>query len=150
MRLVSAGAVGDDVGVVSRGVPRRRHRADLGVAELHDLAVGKRLVGDVHSSAGRKVRGCAGALDELGQSRYVVGLQVCLEYGDDRHALRLRQGDVVLNEGSVGVDDRQPAVRLAPEQVGRARRFVVEQLSEVHACLLSFEPGDLTSYQLIA
>ena len=67
----------------------------------------------------------------------MVGLQVRLEHGDDRHALRLGQPEVVVDEVDVGVDDGELAVRLAPEQIRRARRFVVEQLPEIHADLQS-------------
>ena len=63
-------------------------------------------------------------------------------------ALGLGQRDVVVDEVDVGVDDRELAVALAAEQVGGARRLVVEELPEEHV-----EPPDdrwsgLTSYQV--
>ena len=62
----------------------------------------------------------------------MVGLDVRVEHGDDRHALRVGQRDVLVNEVDVRVDDGELAVRLAAEQVGGARALVVQQLPEVH------------------
>ena len=59
--------------------------------------------------------------------------------GREELIARLRKGDVVLVD--VRVDDRERAMGLAPQQVGRARGVVVEQLPEEHG---------LTSYQAIA
>ena len=131
-RLVAAGVVGDQVGVMGERVARRGDRLELGVAELDDLAVGERVMLELDPGALGQVGGRAGALDELRQPRDVVGLDVRLEHGDDRDALRLGQRDVVVDEIDVRVDDRELAVRLAAEQVGGAGGLVVEELAEVH------------------
>ena len=65
----------------------------------------------------------------------VVGLHVGLEDGDDRHALRLGERDVLVDEIDVRVDDGELPVRLAAEQIGGAGRVVVEQLAEEHGGL---------------
>jgi hypothetical protein len=78
----------------------------------------------------------AGPCDELREPGDVVGLHVCLEHGDDRRALVLGERDVLVYDVGVRVDDGELAVRLAAEEVGRARRLVVEELSEVHAWTL--------------
>src|SRR5438445_13530199 len=63
----------------------------------------------------------------------MVGLEVSVEYGDDRCALGVGARDVLIDEIDVRIDDRKLAVGLAPEQVGSARGCVVQELSEVHA-----------------
>ena len=78
----------------------------------------------------------------------MIGLHVRVEHRDDRDALRLRQGDVVVDEINVRVDDGELATCRAAEQVGGACGFVVEQLSEEHVDLQAISL-DLTSYQLI-
>ena len=45
----------------------------------------------------------------------------------------IEAGEVVVDELSVRVDDRERAVGLATEHVGGARGLVVQQLTEVHA-----------------
>ena len=107
-------------------------RLDLRVAELEHLAVRERMVLEVDSGTLRQVRTRAGAPHEFRQPGDVVGLDVRVEHGDDRHALRIGQRDVLVNEVDVRVDDGELAVRLAAEQVGGARALVVQQLPEVH------------------
>ena len=98
-----------------------------------------------------QVGGRAGALDQLGQPGDVVGLHVGLEHGGDRRALRLGEGDVVVDQVDVGVDDRELSLALAAEQVGGAGGLVVEQLAEEHRVLQGGRSDrQLTSYQLIA
>ena len=96
--VVATRPVRHDVGVVGGSVPGRGDRAQLGVAELDDLAVGQGDVLEVDTGALREVRGRAGALDQRRQSRDVVCLNVCLQHRDDRHALRLRDPDVIVDE----------------------------------------------------
>jgi hypothetical protein len=88
-------------------------------AERHDLAVGQRVVLEVHAGALGQVRGGAGPPHQLGQAREVVGLHVRLVHGDDRDVLRRRQRDVVVDEVGVRIDDREAPLRLAALQVGR-------------------------------
>jgi len=88
-RFIAACVVGDHVGVMGAGVTGRCQRLDLGVAELHPLAVGEGGVLELHPGAFGQVGVSFGALDELRQSRNVIGLNVCLEDGDDRHPLAL-------------------------------------------------------------
>lgn len=134
--LVGARMVGDDVGVMGERVARRGDGPQLGVSERHDVAVGERMMREVDARALRQVGGRARARDELGQPGHVVSLHVRLEHGDDRHALRLGQGDVVVDQVDVRVDHRERAVALAAQQIRRTRRLVVEQLPEEHvACL---------------
>ena len=78
----------------------------------------------------------------------MVGLHVGLEHGDDRDALRLGQGDVLVDEVDVRVDDGELPVRLAAEQVRGAGGLVVEQLPEEHVDLQSSSWSGLTSYQV--
>ena len=66
----------------------------------------------------------------------MVGLDVGLEHGDDRHALRLGDRQVLVDEIHVRVDDRELPMRCTAEQVRGAGRVVVEQLAEEHAGLL--------------
>jgi len=65
----------------------------------------------------------------------VVGLEMRLEHGHDRHALALGQLDVGVDEIDVRIDDGEALARLAAEQVGGAGGVVVEQLAEVHVGL---------------
>ena len=130
--VVAARAVRDDVRVMRCGMSGGGDRLDLRVAELEHLAVGERMVLEVDSGTLRQVRGRAGAPYELRQPRHVVGLDVRVEHGDDRHALRIGQREVPVNEVEVRVDDGELAVRLAAEQVGGARALVIQQLPEVH------------------
>jgi hypothetical protein len=121
--------------MVRRGVPGRGDRLDLGVAEPHGFAVGERVVVELHAGAGRQVRPRAGALHKRRQSRDVIGLHVRLEHRHDRDALGVGQRDVVVDQVDVRIHDRELAVRGAPQQVGGARRLVVEQLPEEHGDL---------------
>ena len=114
-------------------VPRRRDGAELGVPELDALAVAERHVIEVDTGAGGEIGGRARALDELRQSRDVVGLHMRLEGGDDGGALCIGQGDVVVDEVDVRIDDREPLLRLAAEEVGGAGRALVQELSKEHA-----------------
>ena len=144
--LVGARMVGDDVGVMGGRMARRGDGPQLGVTERHDVAVGERLMGEVDARALRQVGGRARACDKLGQPGHVVGLHVRLEHGDDRHALRLGQGDVLADEVDVRVDDRERPAALAAQQIRRTRRLVVQQLPEEHIDLQRSEPS-LTNYQ---
>ena len=103
---------------------RRRDGADDRVAQRHDLAVARRVVLEVDPGAFGQVCGRAGARDELGQPGDMIGLDVGVEDARDRCALRLGSRDVVLDEVDVRVDDRERAVRLAPEQVRGAGALV--------------------------
>ena len=116
-------------------VARRGDRLQLGVARAHDLAVGERVMLELDAGALRQVGRRAGAGDEGGEARDVVGLHVRLEHGDDLRALRLGQRDVLVDEIDVRVDDGERAVRLAAQEIRGAGRVVVQQLSEVHAGL---------------
>jgi hypothetical protein len=103
---------------------------------------------ELHTGACRQVRPRGGALHERRQPRDVIGLHVRVEHRHDRHVVGLGQRDVVVDQVDVWVDDRELAVRGAPEQIGGARRFVVEQLPEEHRSALQ-GPNCLTSYQAI-
>ena len=74
-------------------------------------------------------------LTSSGQPGDVIGLDVGLDHGGDLRALRLRGGDVVVDEVRVGVDHCELARRLTAEQIRGAGRLVVQELTEVH------EPG---------
>ena len=91
--------------------------------------------GRLDLGAGRHVSGCAGALDQRRHPREVVGLHVCLQRRRDPRALGIREGDVGIDQVGVGVDNRHLAAALAAQEVGGARRFVVEELSEEHGDL---------------
>src|SRR6476469_1447567 len=138
--LRPATAIGDDVGVVRRRVARRRHRGDERVPELDQLTVVERAVWEVDLRARREVRGGAGGRHELGETRDVVGLDVGLEHGHDL-AGRRRALDVGLDQLDVRVDDRQRAVRRAPEQVARAGGRLVEERSQDHRLAILLPPG---------
>ena len=83
-----------------------------------------------------------------GQPGHVVGLHVRLEDRDDRRALGLGEREVLVDQVDVRIDDREPPVRLAAEQVRGAGRLVVQQLAEEHAGLQG-RASRLTSYQVI-
>jgi hypothetical protein len=134
---------------MSECVPRGRHRLDLRVAEPDEVAVGERVVLELDTGSGWQVRSRACALHERRQARHVVGLQVRLERGDDRHALGLSDGDVVVDQVDMRIDDGEPPVRGAAEELRGASRVVVEQLPEEHLGLQSVGEG-LTSYQEIS
>ena len=76
---------------------------------------------ELDAGALREVGGRAGALDQLGQAGDVVGLHVGLEDGDDRHALRLGERDVVVDQVDVRVDDGELRLRSC-SRAGRRRR----------------------------
>jgi hypothetical protein len=63
----------------------------------------------------------------------VVGLHVRLEDRHDPRALGLRERHVLVDEVDVRIDDRELSHRLAAQQIGGARRLVVEQLPQEHA-----------------
>lgn len=109
-----------------------RDRLKLGVAQRDHLAIGQRVMLEVHACTLGQIRGCSRSGDELGQARDVVGLHVGLEHGDDRHCLSLGERDVPIHEVDVRVHYGELAVGLAAEQVGGAGSFVIEQLSEIH------------------
>jgi hypothetical protein len=148
-RVSRACMVGHDVGVMSRSVTGRRDGLKLGVAELDELLVGKRMMVEVDPGSGGQVCRCAGALDEAGKSGDVVGLEVCFDHRDDARALPLRERAVVVDEIDVGVDDCEFPGGLAPEHVRGARGVFVEQLTEVHPQLRRIGMVGLTSYQVI-
>jgi hypothetical protein len=109
--------VGDCVRMVSGRVPRRCDRSHERVSELHDIAVGERDVLERDPDTGGQVGRGACALDQCGQTGYVVGLQMRLEHGHDRRSERHGRGEVVVDEVGMRVDDGQLAVRTAAEQV---------------------------------
>ena len=115
-RLVAAGAIGDEIGVMGERVAGRGQRLHLGVTEHDDFAVGQRVMGELDAGALRQVRRGARALDELGQPGDVVGLQVRLEHRDDRHALALGELDVRVDEVDVRIDDREGRLDLQPNR----------------------------------
>jgi hypothetical protein len=57
----------------------------------------------------------------------MICLHVRLEHRHDRRAQRGCNGEVVVDEVEVRIDDRQLRVRAATEQVTRARRLVVQE-----------------------
>jgi hypothetical protein len=101
--LLAPGVVRYEVGVVGRGVARRDDRPQLGVAELDDLAVVERDMLELHPAVGGHVSDCSGPLDQGGKPGHVVGLEVRLEDGDDRHALCLRERHVVVDQVDVRI-----------------------------------------------
>ena len=100
-----------------RRVPGRRDRLDLGVAELHDLAVGERRDGRTRrrrrpaGSAVAPVRSTSAGSPETWSACTCVS-----KHGDDRDALGLGQGDVVVDQVDVRIDDRELAVGLQPSR----------------------------------
>jgi len=125
-RVVYAGVVGDEVGVVRSCVAWRRDGLELGVAEHDSLAVGESMVLELDSRSLRQVSGRAGPLDQRRQPGNVVGLHVGLDDGRDPGPLGLGAGDVLVDEIHVRVDDRERPLALAAQQVGGAGGFVVE------------------------
>src|SRR5215210_199816 len=152
-RLRAAGQIGDEIGVMDGGMAGCGDGLDDGVAELDDLPVAEGDMVEADSRVGGEVGRRARALDQPGQAGDVVGLDVRLKDGDDRDLLPLGQLDVVVDKVGMGIDDREPLLRLAAEEVGRAGRLVVEELSEVHALTSRIAGagsfGALTIYQLI-
>jgi hypothetical protein len=148
-RLVTAGVVGHEVGVVRGRVAGGGDRLQVGVAQADDLSVGERVMLELDPGALREIGLRAGAGGESGEAGDVVGLQVRLEDGHDRGALCLGRRDVLADEIDMRVDHGERAVRLAPEEIGGAGRVVVQQLSEVHAGLRVVDVIGLTSYQVI-
>src|SRR5437870_12970676 len=57
---------------------------------------------------------------------------MCLEDGDDRGADPLRLLPVACDEGVVRIDDGEPGMARAPEQVRGAARLVLEEGPEDH------------------
>ena len=146
-RVVYPSVVRNQIRVVRGGVTGRGDRLDLGVAELQRLAVGERMVVELDPRAGRQVGGRTSPLDQLRQSRDVIGLQVRLEDGDDLRPLRLSAGDVLVDEVDVRIDDGERALGLAAEQIRGAGCLVVEELSEIHAGPPGGRSRGLTRYQ---
>lgn len=108
--------VGHDVGVVGERVTGRGDGLQLRVAEPDDLTVGERVTLELHPGALRQVRGGAGPLDERGQARDVVGLEVRLEHDDDARALCLGERDVVIDEVDMGATTASSPVVLHPSR----------------------------------
>src|SRR5215207_7196841 len=79
--LLTATVIGDQVGVVGGGVAWGSHRLNDRVAELHQFAVGERVMVEGNARALRHVGSGPGALDQLRQAGDVVGLNVGLENG---------------------------------------------------------------------
>src|SRR5215210_6162681 len=121
-------AVGVEVG--ASGVP---HEQSIAGQEHPRLPAAQGDMVEADSRVGGEVGRRARALDQRRQTGDVIGLDVRLKDGDDRDLLRLGQLDVVVDKVDMGIDDREPLLRLAAEEVGRAGRLVVEELSEVHA-----------------
>src|SRR5436190_1151106 len=55
-----------------------------------------------------------------------------VEPGDDLRPLSLGESDVLVDKVDVRLQDREGTMRLAPQHVGGAGRFVVQQLSKEH------------------
>ena len=98
-RVIAAGVVGDEVGVVRERVAGGRDRRDLDVAERDHVAVAQRVVLELDTRAIGQVRGRAGAGDQIGQAGDVVGLHVRLEDRDDRRALGARRARRIARRG---------------------------------------------------
>jgi hypothetical protein len=122
-------------------VPRHGQSANDGVPELDDVAVSERLVWEGNAGLGRKVRGRARRLDERREAGNVIRLDVRLEHGRDRRAHALGRLHVLLDELDVRIDDREPRVRQAAEQIARAGSVLVEEGPQDHCfslgCTLS-------------
>ena len=127
---------------MSRGVAGCADRLDHGVAELDELPVGEGPVGELGAGSLRQVGGGAGSLGESRESRDVVRLNVGLDHRDDLRALRVRGGDVVIDQVRMRVDDGELPRRLAAKQIGGAGRLVVEELAEVHWGLTTYQEFD--------
>jgi hypothetical protein len=130
--LSAAPAVGDGVREVSRRMTRGRQGTDDRVSELDYGIVRERRVRELHARSFGKIGSRAGRLDERGQPGDVVGLDVRLEDGGDRRSCPLGGLEVGLDQLEVRVDDREPGVREAAEQVARASRLLVEEGSKEH------------------
>ena len=128
--LVGSSVVCDQVRVMRLSVSGGRDRLELGIADMDDLAICERAVVEVDARALREVRGRAGAGDQIGQARDVVGLHVRLEDGGDRHVLGLGERDVLIDQVDVRIYHGELASALAAKQVRGAGGFVVEQLTE--------------------
>jgi hypothetical protein len=116
-----AAPVGDDVCVVRGCVARCGERPDERVPELDKLTVTEGHVLEIHLRPGRQISGRA-RLGERWQSGHVVRLQVRLEDGSDRSTEAPRFLEVFVDEVGVRVDDREPPVGEAAEDVARAGR----------------------------
>ncbi len=125
--------VGDDVGVVRRGVAGRCERSHERVPELDDLTVTDRDMLEVDRSPSRQIRGRSG-LDERGQPGDVIGLHVRFEDGTDRRTETPGFLEVLVDEVGVRIDDGEPAVREAAELVARAGGGRKEKRPEDHPC----------------
>ena len=130
-RLVATRPVGDEVGVMRQCMTGSGDRLDLGVPEYDHLAVSERVMREVDPGTLGQVRGRVRSRDELGEAGDVIGLEVRLEHGDDRHALALRLLDVGIDQVDVGIDYGEALLGLAAQQVGGTGGVVDEQLSEV-------------------
>ncbi len=83
---------------MSRSVAGSRDRRDLRIPEFHDVAVGERDVLELDAGVRGQIGSRTRARHELRQTGHVVGLDVRLEHGDDRDALRRGERDVVVDE----------------------------------------------------
>jgi hypothetical protein len=90
--------------MVSGSVPRRCEGTDDGVAELDDLTVREHCMFELHAGADGQVGGRSGGLDQRGEPRDVIGLDVRLEHGRDRSARALGRLEVALDELDVRID----------------------------------------------
>ena len=113
-------------------MPRRRDRLDHGVAELERLAVCEWLMLELRARSLGHVGRCPGPLDQLGQTRDVISLDVGLDHGGDLRSLGLGSGDVLIDQVDVSVYDGELPDRLAAEQIRGAGCLVLEELAEEH------------------
>ena len=79
--------------------------------------VGERDMPELDAGSGGQVGGRTGALDQRRQAGDVVGLDVRLEHGHDRRPDRGGCHEVLVDEIGVRVDDGEPGVGAAAEQV---------------------------------
>ena len=128
----AAPEVGDQIGVMHRGVPGSRERTDDRVAHLHLLAIRERVMIEIDAGIDRKVGTGPGPLHEHGKAGHVIGLDVRLEHGGNRRSDHGRSVDVFIHEISVGIHDRELGVRQAAEQIAGARALVIEERAQDH------------------
>jgi hypothetical protein len=122
--------------MMGRRVPRCLNRSHERVPELHHIAIGKRNMLKRNARAGGQVRDRTCVLDERGQTRDVVRLNVRLEHSHDRCANRRGRSEIVVDEICVRIDDRQLPVRGTAEQVTRTGAGIVQEGTKQHSDLL--------------